>query len=362
MTNTDMSPKGGFEPMRTPHDAPKFGAVTQLEAGVLWSRMPMPKPLGHVNVYIFDEGDSWTIVDTGVDSKLTRDAWRRLLEGPLAGKPIKRVLVTHHHLDHIGLAGWFMSEHGAELVTTRTAYVMARMLQLDVQEMPTTEMLAFWRACGAAEDVYKDRAHKRPFNTADAVAPLPLGFTRIQQGDEIEIGGRLWDVRIGHGHAPEHATLWARDETMVIGGDQLLGGISPNLGVSATEPDADTVGEWMTSCEGFEPFAHENQLVLVGHKLPYTGLPARLSQLIRNHHTALERLRVHLQTPHTACECFMPLFKREVSGGEYGLAMVEAMAHCVHLWHQGQVKRVLREDGAVLWQAVSAELRAPNVD
>jgi len=338
-------------PIRTPFDPPEMGEVVEIAAGVLWTRMPLPIPLAHVNCYLFDEGDGWTVVDTGVDTAKTRRLWQGLIDGVLGGKPIHRVIATHHHLDHIGLAGWFMSEHGAGLTTTRTAYLMARMLQLDVQEAPTPEMCAFWRSCGMASEVYDKRLNERPFNTADAVTPIPLGYTRLREGDEIEIGGRMWDVRCGNGHAPEHATFWSRDADLVIGGDQLLGAISPNLGASATEPLADPVGEWITSCEGFVPHAQDSNLVMTGHKLPYTGLPARLRQLLDNHHHALARLIETLKEPHTACDCFDVLFRRKIKEGEYGLAMVEAMAHCRHLEAQGLATGHVREDGAILWQA-----------
>ena len=125
-------------------------------------------------------------------------------------------------------------------------------------------------------DEYAARKTERPFNFADCVAPLPLGFNRMSDGDTISIGGRLWDIRMGNGHAPEHATFWSRDDNLVIGGDQLLPSISANLGVYATEPEADPVAEWLEACERFMPFARDDQLVLGGHKLPFTGLPLRL--------------------------------------------------------------------------------------
>lgn len=337
-------------PIRMPFEPPEVGAVVEVAEDVLWTRLPLPKPLGHVNVYAFADDDGWTIVDTGVDSAPARAAWEALLAGPLSGRPIARVIATHHHLDHIGRAGWLMAEHGAQLMTTRTAYLMARMLQLDVQERATAEMLAFWRSCGMDPEIYRERETSRPFNTADAVVPLPLGYTRIREGDVVRFGGRDWDVRCGDGHAPEHATFWSHDGGLVIGGDQLLGSISPNLGIHTTEPMADPVGEWLASCEKFQPFARDTQLVLPGHKLPFTGLPARLTQLIENHTKALDRLLEALEAPKTACDCFNALFRRPIQKGEYGLAMVEAMAHCRYLEHRGLVSAREREDGALVWQ------------
>ena len=343
---------GAADPIRTPFPAPPAsGEAVEVAEGVLWLRLPLPMKLDHVNCFALDEGDGWTIVDTGFATGTSRAIWQQILDGPLAGKPVRRVLVTHHHPDHVGLAGWFQSDHGAELVTTRTAWLFARMLQLDEQARPADETLAFWRAAGMDPDLVDRRARERPFNFADVVAPMPLGFRRIREGDRLRLGGRDWTVRIGNGHAPEHATLWSEDNDLVIGGDQLLATISPNLGVYATEPEADPVAEWLEACERLSAHADAAQLVLPGHKLPFTGLPARMRQLVENHHGALERLRDHLSTPRTAAECFPPLFKRAIGEGEYGLALVEAVAHLNHLYRHGEATRTRRTDGAWVWRA-----------
>jgi len=324
--------------------APAPGQAIEVAPGVLWLRMPLPMVLDHVNVYALDDGDGWTLIDTGLDTEKTRKIWADALAGPLKGKPVTRLLVTHHHPDHIGLAGWFQEQHGAELLTTRTAWLMARMLVLDEQDAVTPETLEFWRAAGMAEEIIAKRRAERPFNFADVVGNLPLGFRRIQEGETLTIGGRVWDIRMGNGHAPEHATLWSRDDGLVIGG------VSPNIGVYATEPGADPLAEWLEACERLAQFARGDQLVLPGHKLPYTGLPFRLRQLVDNHHGALKRLREHLKTPQTAVDCFSVLFKRKIGATEYGLALVESVAHVNHLYSLGQLSRSKRADGAWLWQ------------
>ncbi|MCC1494199.1 MBL fold metallo-hydrolase [Cognatishimia sp. F0-27] len=342
-----------YQPIRTPWETPPApGTAIDVAEGVKWIRLPLPMKLDHVNVYALDDGDSYTIVDTGFSSRTSRRIWGEILSGPLAGKPVGRVIVTHHHPDHVGLAGWFQSEHGAELVTTRTAWLFSRMLRLDAQDRPTEETVAFWKRCGMERAILAERMEERPFNFADCVWPMPLGFKRIKQGDVIHAGGRAWDVHIGNGHAPEHATLWSRDDDLVLAGDQILPSISSNIGVYATEPEADPVADWLEACERFAAMAEDRHLVLGGHKLPFTGLPARMRQLIDNHHHALDRLAEHLSEPRPAGECFQPLFRRQISGGEYGLALVEAMAHCLHLWHEGRARRSLRDDGAWLWQTV----------
>ena len=336
-------------PFPTP---PAEGEAVEIAPGILWMRLPLPMALDHVNVYALDEGDGWTIVDTGLDSRRSRAIWDRLRAGPLAGRPVRRVLGTHHHSDHVGLAGWFMATDDAELLMSRTAWLSARMLQLDVQERPTPQALAFWRRAGMPPEILAKRAEARPYNSADISHPLPPGFTRLSEGDELALGGRRWRVAMGHGHAPCHVTLWSADGDLVIGGDQLLPSISPNLGVHPTEPEADPVGEWLESCARLAALARPGQLVLPGHKLPFTGLPTRLRQLIDNHHGALDRLEQALRdVPRSAVGCFDLLFRRRIGEAEFGLALVEAVAHVNHLRRRGAVRAVGERDGAVLWGA-----------
>ncbi|MDV7270511.1 MBL fold metallo-hydrolase [Thioclava sp. A2] len=333
-------------------DPPEFGGARELAEGVFWLRLPLPMALDHVNCFAFDEGDSWTLIDPGIDTRKCRAALQSALDGPLAGKPVGRVIVTHYHPDHIGLAGWLQAL-GAELWTTRTSWLFARMLQLDAQPVPVGETLEFWRDAGMDAALLEKRAAERPFNFADCVHPLPLGYRQIRDGEMIRIGGRDWITRFGHGHAPDHATFWSCDGSLVIGGDQLLPSISANLGVYASEPEADPVAEWIESAQNLQPFATEGQLVLPGHKLPFTGLPLRLRQMVENHTGALRRLEKLLHDdPRTACDCFPALFKRPIGEGEYGLALVEAVAHLNHLWHKGRVTRTRRDDGAWLWRLI----------
>lgn len=340
--------------IETPFETPPGpGEAIEIADGVLWLRIPLPMVLDHVNVYALREdaaaGGGWAIVDTGLNSKRTRAGWQAALEGPLAGAPITRVLVTHHHPDHVGLAAWFQ-EQGAELLMTRTAWLFARMLTLDNQDRATDAQITFWRRAGMPPEILASRSAERPFNFADIVAPMPLGFTRLIDGQALRFGARDWIVRFGQGHAPDHATLWSQSDNLVLAGDQILPSISPNIGVYATEPEADPVGDWLTACAELTPHARADHIVLPGHKRPFTGLPDRMRQLSDHHTLALDRLRLHLDQARRATECFAPLFKRKIDAGTYGHALVEAVAHLNHLHRLGEVSRSLGDDGAWLWR------------
>lgn len=330
-------------------DPPAEGAATELAEGVLWMRLPLPMALDHVNIYALADPDGWTVIDTGMNSGKSRAIWQALLAGPLAGKSVVRVVLTHHHPDHAGLVGWFQAQ-GAEVISTRTAWLYARMLTLDVQDRPTAPSLLFYQRAGTPAALLQLKAERRPFNFADVVAPMPLGFTRIDEGSVLTLAGRRWRVRIGHGHAPDHATLWSEDDNLILGGDQLLPSISANIGVYPTEPEADPLADWLASTAAFAAHASEDHLVLPGHKLPFTGLPTRLRQMAENHHGALARLLGHLTVPRRASDCFVPLFKREIAEPEFDLALVESVAHLNYLLRRGQVSRSLGPDGAWLWR------------
>lgn len=334
-------------------EPPPMAGAVEVAEGVLWLRLPLPTRPDHLNAYALDEGDGWTIVDTGADTPASRAAWERLRAGPLAGRPVRRVIVTHHHLDHIGLAGPFQAE-GAELWTTRTAWLQARMLRLEVHERPPAELLGFWRRGGIAPAMLAERAEARPFNTADLVAPLPLGYRRIVAGETIRAGGRDWRVEIGHGHAPEHATLWGVGHPLVLVGDQVLPGITSNLGVYATEPEADPVGDWLESCARLARLADERQLALPGHRRPFLGLPARLAELIEHQEQSLARLLDFLDAPRRATDCFETLYGRAIPPAIFNMALGEALGHLNHLTRSGRAERRLGPDGAWRWRRIGA--------
>lgn len=345
------APHGGQIAFPFP-DPPAPGTMAEVAPGILWTRLPLPMKLDHVNVYALDDGAGWTIIDTGMDTEASRAVWGELLAGPLAGRPITRIVLTHHHPDHIGLVGW-LARDGVEVLTSRTAWLYARALTLDVQDRPLPAALAFQHAAGTPPDRLAEKAARRPFNFADCTAPLPPSYTRLVEGGVLHAAGRDWRVRMGGGHAPEHVTLWSQHDALVIAGDQILPGISPNIGVHYSEPEADPLAEWLTACADLAPHAQPDHLVLPGHKLPFTGLALRLRQLAENHHGALARLLVHLATPRRAPECFGLLFQREIGPSTFDLALGETLAHLNHLCAQGLARRTQDADGVWLWQSVA---------
>lgn len=333
------------------HAPPAPGAAIEVAEGVLWAALPLPiAALGSANVFALDDGaNGWTLVDTGMNWARGTAALDALLAGPLGGRPVHRVILTHHHPDHVGRAGP-LAEAGAEVLASRTAWLMARMLTLDVQPAATPEQIRFRNRAGLTGAALAAYAAERPFNFADVVAPIPLGFRTLAEGDRLTAGGREWIVRLGQGHAPDHVTLWSDDGALLVSGDQVLPGVSPNIGVYPTEPEADPLGGWLESCRRFAAL-DADPLVLPGHRLPFRGLGLRLEALIENHVHALDRIMAAVdREPRRAVELFPALYRREIAGDDVGLALVETVAHLNRLLAEGRVRRRLDGEGCWLWE------------
>ncbi len=225
---------------------------------------------------------------------------------------------------------------GAEVWATRLGWTLARMLQLDHQEVPPPEQIAFRRRAGMPAELLEKFAARAALQLLDRARRRSRSATgRSATARCCASAGATGRVHFGHGHAPDHATLWTEDEPggLVLAGDQIIPGISSNIGVYPSEPEADPLAEWLESCARLRRLAEgRDPLVLPGHKLPFRGAAFRLTQLIENHEGALDRILARLRQGRAqAAELFEPIFKREIGGSQYGLALAEAVAHMNHL-------------------------------
>jgi glyoxylase-like metal-dependent hydrolase (beta-lactamase superfamily II) len=329
---------------------PGAGEIVAIAEGVGWTRSPVPGSLNHINLWILEDGEGVTLVDCGLDIAPAREAWEALFAGPLAGRTVTRVICTHFHPDHLGLAGWLAERFGVRLWMTRGEWLFARMLTTDIRERPPAEALAYWRAAGWSEERIAAEAEKGWGRFASVVSPVPVAMVRLQEGDRIAIGARTWRVVIGSGHSPEHACLVDDAGKLMIAGDQVLPRITSNVSLSLSEPEADPLGEWLASIEKLKNLP-DDLLILPSHGEPFIGLHARLDALAGGHRGRLDALHAYLAEPRRALDCFPILFGRQIEDGSLGLATGEAMAHLRWLEVAGRAVREVR-DGVHWYRAL----------
>tara|TARA_R110000824_G_scaffold179222_1_gene359395 strand:+ start:413 stop:1477 length:1065 start_codon:yes stop_codon:yes gene_type:complete len=348
-----QTPKPKRPKLDYPHgDArPALGETIQVAPGIEWVSMPLPFSLKFINLWLIDDGDSWTIVDTGLPLPETRTAWKSLIEARITpDKPLKRVMVTHMHPDHVGCAGWLCHKYGADLWMSRLEYITCRMLVSDTGREAPKAGVDFFRRAGwndAQIDNYKERFG----GFGRGVSQMPDAFHRLADGDTFEMAGEAWEVITGNGHSPEHACLYCPSLNLLISGDQLLPRISSNVSVHPTEPDADPLLDWMNSCEKLLERLPEDVLVLPAHNEPFRGAHARLRHLIDGHETGLSRLKGRMQKgPLTVMDTFTSLFGRAIQPDEVGMATGEAIAHLNCMVHRGEVVSIVGDDGVSRYQ------------
>ena len=298
-----------------PFDAvPCAGEVIEVARGVFWLRFALPFQLNHVNAYAIRDGEGWVLVDTGLRTGATIKAWETVLAGALEGRPVTRLICTHMHPDHIGLAGWLCERTGAPLLMSQIEYITGRMLMAEEAGDAPADGEVFYRAAGWDEaQIERWRADYGGF--AKGVSPMPRSYHRLSEGDALSIDGDDWTVVIGSGHSPEHVCLWRRSDDVFIAGDQILPRISSNVSVWSTEPDADPLGDWMGSLAKLRALLPEGAFVLPAHGEPFYGVHARLDALKRGHEVALKRLERTLRQPSRVVDGFSAVFGRAVGDG-----------------------------------------------
>ncbi len=303
-------------------EPPQPGEIKVVAEGIYWLRMPLPLALNHINLYLIDEGDSWTLVDTGMNTDETRSCWETLFSQYFTNKPLKQVIVTHMHPDHVGLAGWLCERWRCPMYMTQIEYFAVRAYTANNPVTWQTE--GYYRQCGLSDD-YVEFMHKRQA-FGKLVWQMPGSYVQLFDGQELTLGGSSWRIVVGGGHSFAHASLYNAEKKLLLAGDQVLPRISSNVGVTATEPNASPLHDWYRSLERLETLDAQT-LVLPAHNKPFHGLHQRAREIIEHHERQLLVVLHECQTWKMPMDLLKPLFGRDIGFFEMSLAVGECKAH-----------------------------------
>lgn len=331
-------------------EIPVGGTWRSVAPGVFWLRMPLPFALDHINLWILQDGAGWTLVDTGLNTDITRAHWEQIIAEGLAGRPVRRVVVTHYHPDHFGLAGWLTRRFGVELWMTEAEFTTAQVVFAQLPGFTSEASLALFGRHGL-EAERQDAIRGRKHSYRKAIADPPEQFHRVLDGDVLVVDGRHWRIIVGYGHAPEHAALYCEELGVLISGDMVLPKISTNVSVWASEPEGDPLNLFLNSIDRHATLP-EDTLVLPSHGLPFRGLRLRADALHEHHKARLAEVLAACAQPASAAEIVPVLFRRQLDNHQMSFAMGEAIAHLNYLLYAGRVQR--EQDGHGVLRFVKA--------
>ncbi len=330
---------------------PAPGTLVQVAPGVLWCRMGLPFALNHINLWLLEDQiddlngprKGWTVVDCGIADDSTRTAWETIFATGLHDRPVLRVLATHCHPDHVGLAAWLCQRWQAPLWMTTGEYAFARMMTAALPGVDGTAALPHFVRHGLTDTVLLAQLRGRSNYYPTLVPAMPASYTRMQDRQLINIGGNDWRVITGFGHAPEHASLYCAVLNLLISGDMVLPRISTNVSVFAIEPEANPVQQYLDSLQKFSDLPAD-VLVLPSHGKPFRGLHTRISQLDEHHAARLTEVVEACVTPQSAAQIVPVMFPRALDAHQLTFALGEALAHLHKLWFDGVLRRVAGSD------------------
>ena len=328
---------------------PKPGEAIEVRPGVLWARFPLPFRLDHVNVYLIEDGEGFALIDAGIDDPPSRSAWEALFAGPLRGRRLTRVIATHFHPDHVGLAGWLCERFDLKLAMSETEYLISLNIRLDPQGLRSEPYRSFYRSHGLTEES-TELLLGNGLHYLRMVSAPPRTFLRLIADDRLQIGRREFQVMTGAGHSPEQVMLYSKEDNFILCGDQVLAKISPNVSVEAMDPEGDPLGAYLRSLRTLKRKLPEDVLVLPGHNLPFVGLRTRADELIAHHEArCMAILEACKPGAKTVAELVPVIFGRPIDDPhQLVFAFSEALAHVNILIRSGRLRIAPAAQGLAL--------------
>jgi glyoxylase-like metal-dependent hydrolase (beta-lactamase superfamily II) len=326
-------------------ETPPPGETLEVAPGIRWLSMPLPFQLDHINLWLAEDEGGWTVIDTGIGDARTRALWETILE---KHRPVRRVIVTHYHPDHAGNAEWICRRFGVQMWTTQGEYLTAHAVRASSAGYTNEAVLAVFKANGLPAEKMAAMAPMRGRNRYAALVPeFPPSYRRIIEGDKVRIARHDWRAIIGHGHAPEHLSLYCEALNVVIAGDMLLSTISTNVSVWSIDPEGDPLRLFLESIARYRELP-DDVLVLPSHGKPFRGAHTRVRQLEEHHRARLAELRTAIrEEPKSAGELLGVLFRRPLDAHQTFFAMGEAIAHLHYLFYAGEARRAAGPDGVM---------------
>lgn len=332
----------------------KLPSITPLhEDHLIQVKITLDSPLRWVNSYLLRDEKGITLIDPGPRTESTEQEWNDALAAlQIRMDEITSIVLTHHHPDHYGLAGWFQEKMGAKVWMSERAHKEAQLMWgYDAHTSDMNDKLpAFFAMHGMPESwLVQLPEHLNSF--IPQVSPQPQ-VSYISEVMQISMGGRVWVPVQTAGHAPGHLSFYHPDSGVMLCGDAVLPQISPNVSLV---PGSDTQPLHLY-LEGLRRLRELHvRTAYPGHRHPFTHFRERIDALLLHHEERLTAISGMLSAAGglTAFEVCVALFGDKLGIHQMRFAMCEALAHLDELVRQKRAE-LKDQEGAALFISVQA--------
>ena len=327
---------------------PADGQTLKVAPNIYWLRMPLPIALNHINLWLLEGDEGWTIVDSGMATEESKTVWKNIFTNVFKTKPLEKIVITHMHLDHSGLAGWLTNEWDIEPYFTKKEFNETLKISKGMNPEQQKITLDYYKKCGYDEESQQHFIERIGYRKT-LVTNLKSNFQELKDQQTPQLSDGIWKIILAEGHSPAHACLYSEQKNVFICGDVLLPRITPNVSVNPAHPDSNPLRDWLESLEKIKQSIPHDVLVLPSHGYPYQGAHRRIEAIVNNHHEKLDRIYQYIDEPKSVTELFPILFDSKINQHTLVLAVGETMSHLNYLVAENRLKKSIDEKGLYLF-------------
>jgi glyoxylase-like metal-dependent hydrolase (beta-lactamase superfamily II) len=319
---------------------------TEVAANVFELRLPIPFEDGHVNVFLFADGDEADLLDCGMNTEESVAAIRAAVN-QIGAKRIRRLVVTHIHPDHYGAAGVFAGEGGADLYLHRLEVGLVNPRYVELEHL-VEEVRRYLLVNGVSEGESEVLSNSQ--RALSQVVTIAEPAVQLDGAETLELGRRRLRVEWTPGHSPGHICLYDPEDKLLFAGDHMLPELSPNIGLHP-QSTPDPLHEYLDGLRRMA--AYGPRLVLPAHGRPFTDASGRVATLVAHHMKRLNRVvDIVAGGEHSGWEVALELWGPRANMYEKRLALQEGLAHLQALAVESRLQKLVTP-ASVRWRALA---------
>ncbi|GGJ87825.1 MBL fold metallo-hydrolase [Lentibacillus kapialis] len=300
------------------------------EYGLKRVTLDLPFRLDHVNCFLAEGENGWTVIDAGLHNDQTVKRW----ETELYEKNVTDIIVTHYHPDHFGYAGGLQVEHNARVYMSGKDYNAA----LNAWDQQFLDDLSHNYLLAGIPELQAEKMLNNTKEFVPIVTPYPKVDYFLEDGDIIPIGKYDYEVFATPGHSDGLVTFYNRETNILLSTDHILPKITPNISYWF-HGDPNPLARYLESLDHIKRL--DADFVVPSHGDPFHGANDRIAEIEWHHDKRLEQTMASIGQGNSVYDVCKKLFQKELTVHEMRFAVGETLAHLEYLRYKGECKREL---------------------